>query len=152
MHVQTQVQMHMQTRFRRRALRRYVSPGLYHWDVLAWNRWNLSFRTLRFRCFLSRFEIRTQAQMQGKEMEIFKFRASFALALWWVQTCTPFLCVVPVCVYMCVARLTHFFLILNNFLSIFFGIYLHNLHRPSHKMIIEKVVIYFSFCCIILLI
>ena len=29
-HVQTQVQMHMQTRFTRHAIRRYVSPGLYH--------------------------------------------------------------------------------------------------------------------------
>ena len=63
-HVQTQVQMHMQTRFTRRAIRRYVSPGLYHWAVLAWNRWNLSFRTLRFLCLRSRFEIGTQAQMQ----------------------------------------------------------------------------------------
>ena len=29
-YVQTQVQMHMQTRFTCRAIRRYVSPGLYH--------------------------------------------------------------------------------------------------------------------------
>ena len=63
-HVQTQVQMHMQTRFTRHAIRRYVSPGLYHWAVLAWNRWNRSFRTLRFLCLRSRFQIRTQAQMQ----------------------------------------------------------------------------------------
>lgn len=42
---------------------------------------------------------------------------------------------------MCVARLTDFFLILNYFFQIK-GIYLHNLHRPSQKMIIEKVVIF----------